>query len=45
LERAMTAPVQVFQVGVETTHVHKGAIGGESFIEPVQLIVSPIMTG
>jgi hypothetical protein len=30
----MAAPVQVFQVGFQTTHVHKEAIGGESFIEP-----------
>jgi hypothetical protein len=30
----LTASVQLFQVGVDATHVHKGAIVGESFIEP-----------
>ena len=39
----MTAPVQVFQVGLQASHVHKGAIGGDSF-RGSRIHGQPIMT-
>ena len=40
----MTAPVQVFKVRIQETHVHKSAIAGESFSSP-HIHRLAIMTG